>query len=269
MTGAAGIKTPGVWPSSGPSAGASAKASAAARMNAELRAALRAAPTQGPELIADAQRRGRRRAAEIRARRAKRGRYSRFVGMTKVMLPLLALLLIVAVSIWPSLQPEDLSFRIGFTAIETGENNEPSIINPRYFGTDRNNQTFSITADLARGLSGESQIELEMPKADIALDDGTWLVLTSDTGGYLRDEKALDLAGDVNVFHDSGFEFRTQSVRIHLDDGLADGAEPVEGHGPFGRIEAEGFRLVDKGRVVHFKGQSKLVLYPAANRPLN
>ena len=204
------------------------------------------------------------------SRRRAHARYSRFVGLMKVVLPTLAVLLIVIVTVWPNLRPQDLRFRIGFSSIETNDANEPSIINPRYYGTDRQNQAFSVTADLARNIGDETlPIELEMPKADIALEDGTWLVLTSETGAYTRADQALDLAGSVNLFHDTGFEFRTEAATIDLKAGIADGTVPVEGQGPFGRVEAEGFRLIDKGRVIHFKGSSKLVIYPAASRPLN
>jgi lipopolysaccharide export system protein LptC len=204
------------------------------------------------------------------ARRRAHSRYSRFVGLMKVVLPTLAVLLIVLVTVWPNLRPEDLRFRIGFSSIETNDANEPSIINPRYFGTDRQNQAFSVTADIARNIGDDAlPIELEMPKADIALEDGTWLVLTSETGAYTRADQALDLAGAVNLYHDSGFEFRTETATIDLAAGVADGVDPVQGQGPFGRVEAEGFRLIDKGRIVHFKGDSKLVIYPAASRPLN
>ena len=64
------------------------------------------------------------------------------------------------------------------------------MINPRYVGTDKDNQPFSLTADLARNLSGPgTQVELEMPKADITTQDGTWLVLTAENGIYAAKRK--------------------------------------------------------------------------------
>jgi len=208
--------------------------------------------------------------ADESARRRSHIRYSRFVGLMKIVLPTLAVLLILVVTIWPSLRSQDLSFRIGFSAIETNDANEPSIINPRYYGTDADNQAYSVTADIARNIGDDAlPIELEFPKADIALEDGSWLVLTSETGEYTRASKALNLIGRVNLFHDSGFEFKTHAATLDLAAGIADGDEPVAGHGPFGSVEAEGFRLLDKGRVIHFKGQSKLVIYPTSTRPLN
>ena len=188
--------------------------------------------------------------------------YSLFVNTLKFLLPMLAVLLLALVALWPHLQTQDLRFRIGFTAADTSDLEEPSFVNPRYFGTDEDNQSFSITADLARNLVGnESTVDLEMPKADITLEDGTWLVLTANAGVYGRDVQLLDLAGAVNLYHDSGYEFSTETAKIDLLQGMASGDDSVRGQGPFGNLESEGFRIVDKGRTILFTGKSRIVLY--------
>ena len=129
----------------------------------------------------------------------------------------------------------------------------------------RSKQTFSITADIAKNLlNAEKSVELEMPKADISLDDGSWLVVTAKNGIYVRLNQTLTLNEQVNLFHDSGYEFRTETADIDLTTGTASGSMPIEGQGPFGRLKAEGFRLVDKGRTTYFTGKSKLTIYPGA-----
>ncbi len=130
-------------------------------------------------------------------------------------------------------------------------------------GIDKNAQPFSITADLAKNLAkGTATVELEMPKADMTLDDGTWLVLTADTGIYSRETRTLELVGAVNLFHDSGYEIRTAKARIDFVQGAAAGTDPVRGHGPFGELVAEGFDLKNKGKIIRFTGKSTLVLFP-------
>ena len=194
--------------------------------------------------------------------------YSRFVSMMKFLLPTAALLLVALVIAWPHLNAADLKFRIGFAALKLSDAKDPSMVNPRYVGTDKDNQPFSLTADLARKLVGSgSRVELEMPKADLTTEDGTWLVLTAENGIYARDHEKLNLTGKVNLFHDSGYEFRTERAAIDLATGAATGDDPVEGQGPFGHLNASGFHLVERGRTIHFKGKSKLTLYPGAERP--
>ena len=182
--------------------------------------------------------------------------------MMKLFLPTAALALIVLIAAWPHLQTEDSRFRIGFAVLGARETANPSMVNARYVGTDQDNQPFSITADLAKNLlKGASSVELEMPKADVALKDGTWLVLTAEAGNYDRDAKMLNLAGAVNLFHDSGYEIRTPEAKIDLDKGIAQGDKAVEGHGPFGDLKAEGFRLENKGKLITFTGKARLLIY--------
>lgn len=188
--------------------------------------------------------------------------YSRFVSMMKLFLPTAALALIVLIAAWPHLQPEDSRFRIGFAVLGARETENPSMVNTRYVGTDQDDQLFSITADLAKNLLKDTTaVELEMPKADVALKDGTWLVLTAEAGNYDRDAKILNLVGAVNLFHDSGYEIRTPEATIDIDKGIAQGDKAVEGHGPFGDLQAEGFRLENKGKLITFTGKARLLIY--------
>lgn len=198
--------------------------------------------------------------------------YSRFVGLMKILLPVGAAILIALVAIWPSLQSSDGRFRIGFSSLVATEAERPSIVNPRLVGTDDKDQPFAITADIAKDFFlkkdfwGESTtpVELEMPKADVTLKDGSWLVLTANTGLLTPKTKMLELSGAVNLFHDSGYELRTSHAMIDLAQGSAISDKPVEGQGPFGTINADGMRLTDKGKDIVFTGKARLVLYPDA-----
>jgi len=121
----------------------------------------------------------------------------------------------------------------------------------------------AVDADLARILADNSTVvELEMPKADITLDDGTWLVLTAQNGVFTQLEKTLTLEGAVNLFHDSGYELQTSKANVDLEKGLAKGDSAIRGQGPFGELHGDGFRLIDKGKTIVFTGKSKLVIYP-------
>ncbi len=198
--------------------------------------------------------------------------YSRFVAMMKFLLPATAVVVILLVVLWPHLATDDLKFRLGFAAVKLGISEEPSMVNPRYVGADEENQPYSVTADLARKLSGGLSIkgvdtlELEMPKADLMMKDGTWIVLTAENGVFVRARQTLDLKGAVNLYHDSGYEFRTDLAEIDLASGAASGNAPIEGQGPFGHLTAEGFSLVDRGKTIYFTGKSKLILYPGAGK---
>ncbi|MCG8511177.1 MAG: LPS export ABC transporter periplasmic protein LptC [Rhodospirillales bacterium] len=233
--------------------------------NAEIAAAM-------PEAPAAAKKSGRSRApfAPLVSRRLGRG-YSRFVGAMKVLLPAGAAILIALVAIWPYLKTTDNRLRLGFSTLVSTEADGPNIINPHLVGFDSGNPPFSITADLAKNIRVRkdfwqegSPVELEMPKADITLDDGTWLVLTANSGLLTPSDKTLDLSGAVNLFHDSGYELSTSKARVDLEAGAASSDQPVQGQGPFGNLTSEGMQLDRKGGRIVFTGKAKLILYPGA-----
>ena len=189
--------------------------------------------------------------------------YSRYVVFMKFLLPAAALALIAAIVIWPQVDVADNSFSIGLSDVQFTARENPSMVNARFVGSDKKSQPFSITADLAKNLLlGSGKIELEMPKADITAKDGTWMVLTANTGMYNQSGKTLSLDGSVNLFHDSGYEFNTASADIDLNGGIARSTVPVTGQGPFGQLVAEGFRIENKGKSIYFTGKAKLILHP-------
>lgn len=206
------------------------------------------------------------------ARRLSRS-YSRFVGAMKVLLPMGALVLIALVVAWPYLENSDGKFRIGFSTLVSTEAESPNMVNPRLVGTDSSDQPFSLTADLALNVrlqkdfwENGTPVELEMPKADLTLEDGSWLVLTANSGLLTPAEKTLELFGEVTMFHDLGFELRTSQAVIDLEAGAALSDRPTEGQGPFGTLNAEGMQLTDKGRNILFTGKARMLLYPNAGR---
>ncbi len=200
--------------------------------------------------------------ARRRLRDTPRGSYSRFVTLAKLLLPTVAVALIAAVFIWPQLQPRDSGFNLGFSELKIGDAERLRMINPRYTGLDQNQLPYEVTAEVANQDSPKADdIELEKPKADMTLSDGTWIAIEAPEGNYGQKTQLLDLFGGVNLFHDSGYEFNSPTARVDLTKGTAEGNERITGHGPFGDAEGEGFRLLDKGKTIIFTGKSKVVLY--------
>lgn len=191
-----------------------------------------------------------------------RNRYSIFVGWMKVVLPALAVALVLMVVVWPQLMLYDDRFRIRVSDISLEQADTLTMLNARYEGLDDENQPFYLTADQAvQSSENKNLIDLEMPKGDITLNSGTWLVMEAQEGLFNRDSQLLDLAGDVTLFHDEGFELRTQSARIDLEAGTAEGNETTKGQGPSGTSQSEGFQVLERGDVVIFTGKSRLTIY--------
>jgi lipopolysaccharide export system protein LptC len=172
--------------------------------------------------------------------------YSHLVTLLKLVLPSVAVGLVAMILLWPQL-------------IEDLENLR--MINPRYTGSDTQNQPYVVTADQALQVSGDSNVtNLMKPKGDITLKDGTWLALSAETGVYRKKDELLDLEGSVNLFHDGGYEIVTSQARVDLRKNSAEGGQPVVGQGPDTELRGEGFRVHNGGERVIVTGRSRLVI---------
>lgn len=195
---------------------------------------------------------------------AGRFRRSRFITVMKVLLPSAAVALLTLVAAWPALDLRDDRFRLDFAQIAGPTTAEPQMLNPRLLSTDTRQQQLTLTANMATQISGigESEIfKLSEPKADIMLEDGTWWALTASEGLFQRESNVVDLNGTVSLFHDSGYEFDTETARVFLDRRDVVGTQEIRGHGPFGEIQAEGFRIFDGGARMLFTGKSRLTIF--------
>lgn len=189
-------------------------------------------------------------------------RYSRFVGMMKVVLPALAVAILGLIVVWPKLRPLDEKFKVAFADFDIKRVDTLSMQKPHYFGTDNKNLPFTLTADVATQVDPQNLVvALENPVADLTQSNGGGTVINADVGFYRQKDQTLDLLGHVDLYQDTGYEVHTESARLEVDHGNASGDEPTHGHGPAGTIEGEGFRLWDRGKVIVFTGKAKAVLH--------
>jgi lipopolysaccharide export system protein LptC len=207
------------------------------------------------------------RAAPPRAHRPMQDSYSRFVATAKRLLPLIALGLLILVVVWPRLDIRFDRFSL-IPKIDPRQAHDLRMLKARYTGVDRENRPYIVTADAAEQLSNDINdlIGLEGPKADLTTASGGWFEVSSYTGTYKPQSKMLDLFGNVVMFSDRGDEFHTDSARVDLIHSAAEGDEHITGQGPFGHIEAAGFRVVDRGATVIFTGHADLYLDPNSRK---
>ncbi len=200
-----------------------------------------------------------------RRRRSRRigANYSRFVGLIKLILPAIAGVLMLLVIVWPQFKDEPKGFRLGASRLSLETAGGQKLVNARYTGADRRDNPFTITAKtLVQSDKDAESVALKGPTADIFLGAGSWVAVTAPIGSYRKKAQILELSGGVDLFHDDGYEFHTEVAVVDLADGVASGDRPVSGQGPFGQLQASGFRIFDGGERVQFRGKSRLLLHP-------
>ncbi len=190
------------------------------------------------------------------------GRYSAFVGVMRFALPLVAVLLLGLVVVWPLVSGREEGFRVTYSE-RVQQDGSLKMLNARYIGTDSEGQPYTITAEEAIPSAADAAIvTLKNLKADMFNKDGSWSLIAAREGLYNRLPATLDLAGDVAIHSDRGDELRTQSAHIEINEGRADGDQPISGQGPLGLIEGTGFSTVDRGANILIRGPVKVTVFP-------
>lgn len=187
-------------------------------------------------------------------------RRQRLVSWMKRILPLVALLLLSAVMLWPELisqhNPARVSYHLSSGATGTDQG---SMLKAHYQGLDDAGRPFTMTAAKAVQTDADTVL-LTKPAGDITLKSGTWIMVQSRDGQYHAKAQTLDLANHVVLYRDDGTTVRTSEAAVNLKTSDAIGHQRVNADGPFGTLDAEGFVMTDKGQRLHFTGPAKLVL---------
>jgi len=197
--------------------------------------------------------------------------YSWFVRITKIALPLAAIV-IIGLIIYRMSAPNQALQISDIPVQEKTTPGQSELVSARYEGTDDAGRKYVVTADKAiRDMTAEKAVRMTNPKGQLALDDNGWLRVESTDGLYDNVAGTMQLTGGVKVTHSSGYIMNLQNIDIHLEDRHAVSRLPVTVTGPSGDIAAQGMEVTDGGNLVIFTGPAKMTLRnlkaPAAKAP--
>ncbi|WP_245216906.1 LPS export ABC transporter periplasmic protein LptC [Roseomonas nitratireducens] len=182
------------------------------------------------------------------------------VRLAKWLLPLAGAGLLLGIAVWPELDRMEDRARVSFRRVLQAQPDAVRMVEPRYQGLDEQNRPFTVTANVAAQTDQADIVDLERPRADILLTDGSWVLLESRDGRFDKGANRLDLSGEVTLWQDGGNMLVTEAAEIDLKEGSASGDRPVAAQGPFGTLVSEGFRLTERGQVVVFTGRARAIL---------
>lgn len=186
---------------------------------------------------------------------------SRLVAAMKLLLPAMALSLIALVIAWPQLLPDEKEIKLGDARISVKDIDNLRMTEPRFVGVDEKSRAFEMTARSASQSSSDSNlVNLESPQADMVLESGKWVTVTSATGVFDKTSRMVDLDGGVVVYHDDGYEMATEYATIDMESQSVVSEASVAGHGPTGLVQSEGFQIFEGGKRILFTGKAHLIL---------
>lgn len=189
------------------------------------------------------------------AQRMARGRWFSFV---KLALPVVGILVLASVLLWPWVMGRDSGFRLSFEDLRN-ETQEIALVNARFHGIDGNNQPYMISAARAAQDPQDARlIHLSTIQADISQEGGDWFALSADEGVYNQETEILILKGNVAAFSNQGYEAFTDAATVLVREGRIETQSGILMNGPDGKIEAGAARYdKNEGRIL-FSNRVKL-----------
>lgn len=208
-----------------------------------------------PEITTAQERLGRLRPRDTQGVAASTRKYSRMVDMLRWVLPVVIVIGLCTLLLWPMWQAN----KISAVMIENVPNLMVDKLN--LTGTDQDGQPYALTADRAlQAANTKNLVDLEKPKGEITLKGGAWVAGIADRGRIDQNSNKLWLGGNVELFHDKGYRFNSDEMNVDINKSAAWGEQPVTIQGNFGQIEGSGFRLLDGGKTVIVTGPAKAKL---------
>jgi lipopolysaccharide export system protein LptC len=188
--------------------------------------------------------------------------YTKFVRAMRLVLPLLAVGIVGIVVSWPRVEERMTAPPVVAPEQQTVGQNE--LINPRFESQDSQSQPYTVTAARAVQSSANPDIVfLEKPVGDINLSDGAWIAAEAQKGAFDQKAQTLVLEGAVKLFHDKGYEMKTEKLLVDMAARTAFSDVAVAGQGPAGTLVATGLKADNmKGQVI-FTGPVTLTLNSA------
>ncbi len=203
---------------------------------------------------------------DARARAALPGSaWDRVVAVVKIALPAAAVLLLVAILVWPLTSAREFSFLLAKDKVMMSRERlrtDTAV----YRGRTTAGDPFTIhAAGAVQRSSTVPVIELNALTAEVQLASGPAEV-TAPGGRYEIDHDLLVVAGPVRMHSANGYSLDGDDIRVSLlDHGVATD-RPVSGTLPLGSFRANALRADIDGKRVMLSGGTHLHIVPASHR---
>lgn len=189
-------------------------------------------------------------------------RYSKFVRAIQLSFPIIAVAIIGAVIFWSMTDKNNIKTESPKNIVEqmeTPAKNE--LINPNFISRDEKDRPINITANRAtQAPDNDNKIILENPAAQMVFADNKDLKVKAINGEYIQDTKQLDLSGNVNITHQSGYVLKTENIHVDMEENTAIAKTPVNITGPGGTIDATAMNANMQTEILHFNGPVKITI---------
>lgn len=176
--------------------------------------------------------------------------HSRMVRIARVILPVLALGMASSLGIMVATH----AMRVQ-SAAPRETVSHIRMINPHFFGRDRQGRAFELTAAEASRADGDMQeVLLERVVVTLDISGPHPSRLSADHGVYREDTRILRLTSNVHVDDGRASSIVTNQAVVDTRAGTVTGARGVDSQTTAGDISAGNYSVLEKGDRVIFRG---------------
>ena len=169
--------------------------------------------------------------------------YTRFVTVTKVVLPLIAIGLLGTVFLFTSDDSLESGFSFSKADLDTLESGM-RIVKPRMFGSNPNGDLYNFVADaLLPDSLTPSLVEAQKISGEIQYQTGGTVQLSAGKAEFMLEGNQIRLSGGMLVVTSDGYRVTGEGLLAELDTGKLTSNGAVSATGPLGSIQAGNFRV--------------------------
>ncbi|WP_424930346.1 LPS export ABC transporter periplasmic protein LptC [Amaricoccus tamworthensis] len=195
--------------------------------------------------------------------------YSRFVAISKIVLPLTAIALLAGLFLIKS--DDDFGGEITFSQSDLEQFGKGlRISNPVFSGFTKSRDAFQFTADLVVPDAAPPQhAEITSLSGKIDYVNGRTITVESNSANLDIPGQMLDLNGDVSLGTSDGYGVSAPRLSLNLGNGTLKGDERVQTKGPVGQIDSGSLEIRpsssdSQSRIFSFGKGVRLVYDPTA-----
>lgn len=191
-------------------------------------------------------------------------RYSNFVRIMRITLPLCALVVVVILFTRAGVEEDVIRPIKDVTQApkideKTVAQNE--LLNPKFQSTDKKDQPYEITAKRAVQKEGNKDlILLEYPVGVMTMEKGLKVTVKSQSGSYDQATERFILRGSVALNHEEGYVLESEEAHVDLTKNVVWSDKDIYGSGADISVRAKGVRANSKTGEIIFTGPATLVL---------
>jgi lipopolysaccharide export system protein LptC len=185
------------------------------------------------------------------------GRRDAVMRLLKWLLPLLAMLLLATILLWPLVNGQEFSFVLAKDQVAMARE-RLRVDKAEYRGQTVRGEAFTITAASAvQQNSANPVVELDQLSARLEGVDGPAMA-TAPSGRYFLNEDRLQVSGPVRVMSANGYALDSETVDVNLASRQVHTRQPVQGSLPMGTFRADALDGDLAGQKVVLAGNVRL-----------